>query len=60
MITFAGDKGLCFWVSERPAWHYPRGVHFVEWAASGSVFAQRRDTEAVHQLFRTKESYTHG
>ena len=58
MTIFAADKGLWFWISERPAWHYPKGVHFIEWAAPGSVFARKRNTSAMHDLFRTRESYT--
>ncbi len=60
MIAFAAEKGLWFWISERPAWHFPKGVHFVEWAAPGSAFARRRDTSAMHDLFQTRQSYTPG
>ena len=60
MIAFAAEKGLWFWISERPAWHFPKRVHFVEWAASGSVFARKRDTSAMHDLFQTRRSYTPG
>jgi hypothetical protein len=29
MVAFAKDQGFWFWISERPAWHYPRGVFFI-------------------------------
>jgi hypothetical protein len=60
MAAFAGEKGLRFWISEQPAWHSPRRVHFIEWAAPGGVFAKKRDNKAMHDLFRTLEVYTPG
>ena len=56
MIKFANANGLCFWVSERPAWHYPGSVMHVEWTRPDSKFAKRRGTpdadELQHTVFR--------
>jgi hypothetical protein len=44
MVAFAKEQGLWFWISERPAWHFPRGVFFIEWARPESQFAIQRGT----------------
>jgi hypothetical protein len=44
MVAFAKEQGLWFWISERPPWHYPEGVFFIEWANPGSPFASLRAT----------------
>lgn len=49
MVAFAKKQGLWFWISERPAWHFPPGVFFIEWANPESQFAslrRKQDTEA--------------
>jgi len=53
MVAFAREQGLCFWVSERPAWHYPRGVFFIEWANPKSQFASMRATQEADVWMRT-------
>jgi hypothetical protein len=45
MVAFAKEQGLSFWISERPAWHYPGGVFFIEWADPYSPLALRRATQ---------------
>jgi len=44
MLEFAKEQGLWFWISERPAWHFPRRVCFIEWANPASQFASLRGT----------------
>jgi hypothetical protein len=53
MVAFAREQGLWFWVSERPAWHCPRGVFFIEWANPASQFASLRVTLEADGLMRT-------
>jgi hypothetical protein len=53
MVAFARKKGLWFWISERPAWHYPLGVFFIEWANPKSQFASMRATEEADAWMRT-------
>ena len=53
MVGFAKAQGLWFWVSERPAWHFPRGVFFIEWANPASQFASLRGTREADGLMRT-------
>jgi hypothetical protein len=51
--VFAQEQGLWFWISERPAWHFPRGVFFIEWANPGSQFASLRATMEADAWMRT-------
>jgi hypothetical protein len=44
MVAFAKEQALWFWISERPAWHFPRGVFFIEWANPESQFTALRAT----------------
>jgi hypothetical protein len=60
MKAFAAEKNLWFWVSRRPAWHYPGVVKFVEWSAPGSDFARKRSTAEAHQLWETVVEWTPG
>jgi hypothetical protein len=53
MVAFAKKQGLWFWVSERPAWHFPRGVFFIEWANPESQFAVQRATHEADASMRT-------
>ena len=53
MVAFAEEQGLWFWISERPAWHYPRGVFFIEWAHPQSHFAALRATPEADAWMRT-------
>jgi len=53
MVGFAKAQGLWFWISERPAWHFPRGVFFIEWANPASQFASMRGTPEADGLMRT-------
>jgi hypothetical protein len=57
MKPFADKHGLCFWVSEEPAWHSPGSVCHIEWARPNSEFASRRKTEEAHAMQRTSFSY---
>ena len=57
MKTFATKKNLWFWVSKRPAWHYPGSVDFVEWSAPWSEFAKKRSTAEAHRLWQTVEEW---
>jgi hypothetical protein len=57
MKPFADKHGLCFWVSEEPAWHSPGSVCHIEWARPNSEFASRRKTEEAHAMQRTTFSY---
>jgi hypothetical protein len=43
MVAFAKKHFLWFWISERPAWHCPRGVFFIEWARPESQFTMQRE-----------------
>lgn len=52
-IGIAEEQGLWFWISERPAWHYPRGVCFIEWAHPESRFAALRATPEADAWMRT-------
>jgi hypothetical protein len=53
MVTFAREQGLWFWISVRPAWHYPLGVFFIEWANPKSQFASMRATQEADAWMRT-------
>jgi hypothetical protein len=54
MVAFAKEQGLWFWmISERPAWHFPRGVFFIEWARAESQFAAQRGTQETDLAMRT-------
>lgn len=53
MVEFAREQGLWFWVSERPAWHYPLGVLFIEWANPESQFARLRGAAEADAWMRT-------
>jgi hypothetical protein len=53
MVVFAKQQSLSFWVSERPAWHFPRGVFFIEWANPESQFASLRATQEADAWMRT-------
>jgi hypothetical protein len=53
MVAFAKEHALWFWVSERPAWHYPQGVFFIEWANPESQFASLRATQEADTWSRT-------
>jgi hypothetical protein len=53
MVAFAQEQGLWFWISERPAWHFPRGVFFIEWANPASQFASLRATMEADAWMRT-------
>jgi hypothetical protein len=53
MVAFAKEQGLWFWVSERPAWHFPTGVFFIEWANPSSQFASMRATQEADEWMRT-------
>jgi hypothetical protein len=53
MVAFAEEQGLWFWISERPAWHFPRGVFFIEWARPESQFAIQRGTPEADMSMRT-------
>lgn len=57
MKDFADEHGLCFWIGERPAWHFPGRVLHVEWARPSSTFARLRDTAEADRLHRT--TYRH-
>jgi hypothetical protein len=53
MVAFAKEQGLWFWISERPAWHFPLGVFFIEWANPASQFAALRATGEADAWMRT-------
>ena len=53
MIAFATEKDLWFWVSERPAWHFPKGVFFIEWASPQSRFASLRGKQEADDSMKT-------
>jgi hypothetical protein len=53
MVAFAKEQGLWFWISEQPAWHFPRGVFFIEWANPASQFASLRATMEADAWMRT-------
>jgi hypothetical protein len=53
MVAFAKEQGLWFWISERPAWHFPLGVFFIEWANPASHFAALRATAEADAWMRT-------
>jgi hypothetical protein len=57
MVAFAKEQGLWFWVSERPAWHFPLGVFFIEWANPESQFAALRATAEADAWMRTIHSW---
>jgi hypothetical protein len=57
MKTFATKKNLWFWISKRPAWHYPGFVAFVEWSAPWSEFAKKRSMAEAHRLWQTVEEW---
>jgi hypothetical protein len=53
MVAVANEQGLWFWVSERPAWHFPGRVFFIEWANPKSQFAVQRATHEADASMRT-------
>ena len=53
MLEFVKEQGLWFWISERPAWHFPRRVCFIEWTNPASQFASLRGTREADGLMRT-------
>jgi hypothetical protein len=53
MVAFAKKHFLWFWISERPAWHCPRGVFFIEWARPESQFTMQRGTPEADLRMRT-------
>ncbi len=53
MVPFAQKQALWFWISERPAWHLPRGVFFIEWASPESQFASLRSKHDADECMRT-------
>jgi hypothetical protein len=53
MVAFAKEQDLWFWISERPAWHFPRGIFFIEWARPESEFAIQRGTPEADLRMRT-------
>jgi hypothetical protein len=53
MVAFAKAHFLWFWISERPAWHFPRGVFFIEWARPESQFAAQRGPQEADLRMQT-------
>ena len=53
MVPFAKEQGLWFWISERPAWHFPRGVFFIEWTNPESQFASLRAAQEADASMKT-------
>jgi hypothetical protein len=53
MVKFAQEQDLWFWISERPAWHYPRAVFFIEWANPESKFTLLRSAQRADDQMRT-------
>jgi hypothetical protein len=57
MKNFADEHGLCFWISEQPAWHSPGRVCHIEWSRPDSDFGSKRNTREAHEMHRTTFSY---
>jgi hypothetical protein len=53
MVAFGKEQGLWFWISERPAWHFPGRVFFIEWANPESQFASLRAAQDTDASMRT-------
>jgi hypothetical protein len=60
MVPFAKEQGLWFWISEWPAWHFPRGAFFIEWANPKSHFAVQRATQEADLRMRTIHAWKGG
>jgi hypothetical protein len=60
MVAFAKEQGLWFWISERPAWHFPLGVFFIEWANPENQFAALRATQEADASMRTIHAWKGG